>query len=127
TPQEDAIVRVLVARHGTRDWALMRDVGLPQRTAKQIRERWTNHLTPNIKKDGWTKQEDIVLCAAYRLFGGSFAEFARLLLAGRPENTIKNHLMHLVITKPSYCWVQVRLLSLSPSALWLGALLPDSA
>eukprot|EP00611_Tribonema_gayanum_P020775 TRINITY_DN386_c0_g1_i5.p1 TRINITY_DN386_c0_g1~~TRINITY_DN386_c0_g1_i5.p1 ORF type:complete len:433 (-),score=88.86 TRINITY_DN386_c0_g1_i5:628-1770(-) len=107
TPQEDAIVRVLVARHGTRDWALMRDVGLPQRTAKQIRERWTNHLTPNIKKDGWTKEEDIVLCAAYRLFGGSFAEFARLLLAGRPENTIKNHLMHLVITKPSYCWVQM--------------------
>ncbi|KAG5180704.1 Homeodomain-like protein [Tribonema minus] len=108
--EEDRIVRELVARHGSGGtcWMLMNKKGLPQRTAKQIRERWLNHLAPDINKDPWTQEEDLVLCAAHRHFGGSYAEFARLLLPGRPENNIKNRLNKLLASDPVHCWLEVR-------------------
>lgn len=31
---------------------------IPNRTGRQIRERYVNHLDPNIIKTPWTKQED---------------------------------------------------------------------
>jgi hypothetical protein len=35
------------------------------RSGKQCRERWHNQLDPNIKKDGWTDEEDRVLMQAH--------------------------------------------------------------
>ncbi|KAG5180707.1 hypothetical protein JKP88DRAFT_166369, partial [Tribonema minus] len=110
--EEDRIVRQLVARHGTGStcWMLLNKKGLPQRTPKQIRERWLNHLVPHINKDPWTQEEDMVLCAAHRHFGGIYAEFARLLLPGRPENSIKNHLntSKMLASDPAHFGLEVR-------------------
>jgi myb proto-oncogene protein len=33
-------------------------MSLPGRIGKQCRERWHNHLDPNIKKDKWNPEED---------------------------------------------------------------------
>ncbi len=35
------------------------DFQIPWRSGKQCRERWHNHLDPNINKDTWTDEEGI--------------------------------------------------------------------
>jgi hypothetical protein len=42
------ILREMVMRHGDRKWALISQ-SLPGRVGKQCRERWTNHLRPDLK------------------------------------------------------------------------------
>ena len=49
TTEEDDTVRRLVQVHGTA-WSLMA-AQLQGRTGKQCRERWHNHLNPNISKE----------------------------------------------------------------------------
>lgn len=49
--EEDDAIRKLVADHGTKSWsriaeALRTDFGIEERTGKQCRERWHNHLGP---------------------------------------------------------------------------------
>jgi hypothetical protein len=38
-------------------WAHVADF-IPNRSSKQCRERWHNHLASNLKKGGWTAEED---------------------------------------------------------------------
>ncbi|KAH1111963.1 hypothetical protein GYH30_010358 [Glycine max] len=63
---------------------------LPGRIGKQRRERWHNHLRPDIKKDTWTDEEDKVLIEVHDEVGNKWAEIATRL-PGRTENSIKNH------------------------------------
>jgi hypothetical protein len=48
TEEEDEAIRQMVAKHGTKSWALIAENlakdGMPGRTGKQCRERWHNHL-----------------------------------------------------------------------------------
>jgi hypothetical protein len=39
------------------------------RLGKQCRERWTNHLDPSVRKDGWTAEEDALLDILHDQFG----------------------------------------------------------
>ena len=65
TPTEDEMLKQLVASHGAKHWG---DIctKLKGRTGKQCRERWHNHLDPNIRKDPWTKEEDDLLMQAHQ-------------------------------------------------------------
>jgi hypothetical protein len=62
---------------------------IPGRIGKQCRERWTNHLDPNLKKGGWTPEEDAVMAAAQARWGNAWTKIAELL-PGRAENAVKN-------------------------------------
>ena len=64
TKDEDELVCKYVELYGTKQWARIALV-LPGRKGKQCRERWHNHLNPDINKDAWTNDEDLKLVEAH--------------------------------------------------------------
>ena len=58
--EEDEELRQLVHRNGAKNWSTIAKY-LPGRVGKQCRERWHNHLNPEIKKQKWTEQEDQII------------------------------------------------------------------
>jgi len=54
--EEDEKIRALVTERGPQKWSAIAK-HLPGRMGKQCRERWHNHLDPNIKKGPWSEEE----------------------------------------------------------------------
>ncbi len=65
------------------------------RSPRKIRERWHNHLNPNINKRKWYYEEDKKLLELVRMNGNKWSKISRFL-AGRNENMVKNRYKSLM-------------------------------
>jgi hypothetical protein len=87
--EEDGRLRQLVDEIGSKHWSRIA-TAMNGRNGKQCRERWINHLKPDISKEPWSKAEEGILIAAHEKMGSKWSEMEKLL-KGRTENAIKNH------------------------------------
>ena len=70
---EDKLLRDLVNTHGTNKWNQLATM-LSDRTGKQLRERWHNHLNPKIKKGEWSTEDDTLIVTMQSMLGNQWAK-----------------------------------------------------
>lgn len=75
-------------QYGASNWAVIA-LSLPGRTGKQCRERYHNHLQPDIKKGDWTEEEDRKIVYLQAKYGNQWAKITKEL-PGRTDNAVKN-------------------------------------
>lgn len=93
TDQEDAIVMEAVTSSKEQPFTRWSDLAqrLPGRVGKQIRDRWVNHLNPNINHLPFSKEDDLLLWEGHQKVGKRWVEIATKFFKGsRSENHIKN-------------------------------------
>jgi hypothetical protein len=96
TEKEDQTLKNLIFARGPRGWSIIaKEInslvhnGLNIRQGRQCRERWFNHVDPDLNKGQWSSQEDEHLLYLQSQLGNKWSEISKEL-KGRNENAVKN-------------------------------------
>ena len=88
TQEEDRNLIALVNEFGDKHWNIIAD-NMPGRNARQVRERWTRYLSPNIDHREFTEVEDILLRQKVIEFGAQWTKIVKYF-PNRTPHAIKN-------------------------------------
>ena len=90
---EDDQLKKLVEKHGLKSWTkiatILNQAFKSNRKGKNCRERWINHLDPNMNKGEWSYEEDLFLLTKQKQLGRKWSLISKQL-SGRTENSVKN-------------------------------------
>ena len=90
TPEEDELLVRLIEEQGPNQWAKIAGL-ITGRVGKQCRERWQNHLNPNVNRAAeWSEEEEIALFNWHEVLGNKWTDIAKHL-PGRTDNSVKNY------------------------------------
>ena len=73
--EEDELLQLLVQTYGTKDWQTI-SRHMPDRNARQCRDRWQNYLSPSVVNGPWTEEEEELLVQKYEELGPSWKQIA---------------------------------------------------
>jgi hypothetical protein len=99
TRQEDIQLLKSIKIHGMSNWSIIAN-DVPNRNGKQCRERYANHLSPDINHDIWNSEEDLILFYQQKLRGNQWHVISSFL-PGRSPNHVKNRYNFLMSKKDS--------------------------
>ena len=85
---EDALLTWSVHMHGAHNWQVHATY-VTRRNSKQCRERWSNHLAPDIDHSPWSPADVRRLCLLFREWGPAWSRMSTVF-NGRTANSIKN-------------------------------------
>jgi hypothetical protein len=88
TPEEDLKLRSLVESLGTKSWEEIAKF-IPDRSARQCRDRYKNYLLDSLITNPWTPEEDATVIEKFHQIGPKWVEIGKLL-SGRSGNNVKN-------------------------------------
>jgi hypothetical protein len=88
TLEEDMKLRTLVESLGTKSWEEIARF-IPERSARQCRDRYKNYLLESLVTEPWTPEEDALVVQKYHQIGPMWVEIGKML-SGRSGNNVKN-------------------------------------
>jgi hypothetical protein len=90
---EDSIIKQFVESYGSGDFGMIKYY-LPNRTARQVRERWRLYLNPEIDNSQFSEEEDQLLIEKYSECKGSWSQI-RQYFKGRTDVKLKYRFQQL--------------------------------
>ncbi|KAL3720258.1 hypothetical protein ACJRO7_005140 [Eucalyptus globulus] len=90
TEEEDKILIDYVEANGKGKWnTIAKRTGL-RRCGKSCRLRWMNYLSPDVKRDSFSEEEEDLIIRLHKLLGNRWSLIAKRV-PGRTDNQVKNY------------------------------------
>ena len=93
TPEEDLKLKRIIFQFGDSDWNLISRL-MNNRNQRQCRERWQKYLSPFVRFDPWTPEEDKLLNKLVNDFGQKWVKISQFF-KNRTDINVKNRWMVL--------------------------------